>query len=83
MLDIKNKISYFKEYLSVKNNNYGDEMKAEIYFNLFELGNESDFMFLEKLNTKKEIEYKIEILVSKMILHEHEDSLNNIIVNYI
>ena len=83
MLDIKNKISYFKEYLNVKNSNYGDEMKEEIYNNLFELGNDTDFVFLEKLNTKKEIDDKIEILVSKMILHEHEDSLNNIIVNYI
>ena len=56
MLDIKNKISYFKEYLNVKNSNYGDEMKEEIYNNLFELGNDTDFVFLEKLNTKKEMQ---------------------------
>lgn len=83
MLSIENKIAFLKEYLLIKNDNYGDEMKEELHLNYFELGNEIDFMFLDKLNSKKEIENKIELLVSKMILHEHEDALTNIVANYI
>jgi hypothetical protein len=35
------------------------------------------------LKTKEEIENKVNFVVSKMILHEHQDSLQNTIENYI
>lgn len=54
MLSIEDKITFLKEYLLIKNDNYGDDLKAEIYSNYFELENGS-CTFLEKLNTKKEI----------------------------
>lgn len=38
--------------------------------------------FLEKLTTKKEIEEKLEFVVSKIIMHEHEDGLENLIHEY-
>ncbi len=79
MLNSQQKIAYFKQYLSTKNDNFGDEMKEEIAF-YYE--NNKDFVFLENLNSCQQIIEKVEFLVSKMILHEHEDGLQNIIQNY-
>jgi hypothetical protein len=76
MLNFKQKIEIFKSYLEEENGSYGDEMKNEIQF-FFE--NDRDFKFLADLNTKEDIENKIEQVVSRMILHEHEDELKNII----
>lgn len=56
-------------------------MKDEIYLYFFELEN-SSFDFLEKLNLEEEIKNKIDFLVSKMMKHQHEDGLFNIIENY-
>lgn len=81
MLSFENKIKYFKNYISIKNGDYGDVMKDEIYFHFFE--NEKSFDFLNGLKSKTEIEEKVQFLVSKMIRHEHEDGLTNIISNYI
>ena len=62
-------------------------MKEEMYLYLFELqGNGcdvGDFYFLDKLQTAKEIEAKIDFVVSRMILHEDEDSLCNIIEDFL
>lgn len=52
-------------------------MKNKIYFYFFE--NYYDLKYLDYLKTKEEIEVKIEHIVSRMILHEHEDRLENII----
>ncbi len=79
MLNLQQKINYFKQYLHIKSDNFGDEMKQEIAF-YYE--NNNDFAFLEKLNSYPQITTKIEFLVSKMILHSHEDGLQNIIKNY-
>lgn len=78
MLTIKQKIKYFEEYL-LDNSNW---MKEELYLYFFELEN-GNFKFLEHLNSKTEIENKINFLISKMAMHEHEDSLFNIIESYI
>lgn len=77
MLNFEEKIEVLKTYLEKEKGNYGDEMKNEIYFRFFE--NECDFKFLNDLHTKQEIENKIELIVSRMILHEHDDELQNII----
>lgn len=81
MLTLENKIQCFKNYLEIKNDNYGDFMKDEIYFQFFE--NENDFSFLNDLKKEKDIELKIEFLVSKMILNEDQDSLTEILFHYI
>lgn len=81
MLDLCGKIFFLKEYLSIKNDSYGDEMKVQLSFHFFDL--EKDKSFLDHLNSEDEIRDKIDFLVSKMILHEHEDGLNSIIENYI
>jgi hypothetical protein len=81
MLSEEGKVQFLKEYLSLKNDSYGDKMKEEILFYFFDLDNGVNS--LDHLNTENEIKSKIEFLVSKMILHEHEDGLHNIIENYI
>jgi hypothetical protein len=78
MLSFEEKIDIFKTYLEEVKTGYGNEMKDEIYFCFFE--NEWNFNFLNKLATKEEIVNKIELVVSKMILHEHEDELENIML---
>lgn len=82
MLSQNQKIEYLKHYLSLKNGNYGDTIKTDIYFELFDLQNFS-FDFLIKLKTKKEIENKIEFIVSKLILNEHQDGFKNILHEYL
>ena len=77
MLNIEEKIEIFKTYLEEEKGNFGDQMKNEIHFCFFK--NEWDFEFLKDLNAKEDIETKIEQVVSRMILHEHEDDLENII----
>ena len=81
MLGKGEKIKIFKSYLAVKYESYGDIMRDEIsnYFN----ENQTELSFLDKLKNVEEIERKVDFLVSKMILHEHEDGLQNIIVNYL
>jgi hypothetical protein len=81
MLSKNEKIAAFEAFLAVRYESYGDVMRDEIKNYYAE--NESELSFLDKLKTKEEIENKINFVVSKMILHEHEDSLQNIIENYI
>lgn len=81
MLTFEEKNEWFKTQLTIKNNNYGDEIKDEIYFYFFE--NENRLDFLNELESKVQIENKLEFLVSKIIIHEHEDGLTNIIHNYL
>ena len=77
MLVFNKKIELFKSYLEQKNNDYRDIMKNEIYFYFFE--NQGDLSFLNDINTIEAIENKIEQVVSRMILHEDDDDLINII----
>lgn len=87
MLSIKEKITYFKDYLLSYKNNYGDVMKDEIYSYFFESQDDNydinKFSFLKQLQTIKDIEVKSEFIVSKMILHENEDGLHNIIEEFL
>lgn len=80
MLSIEKKINFLEKTLLLRNESYGDFMKDEIYFYFFE--NEQGFKFLNNLNSKKEIEIKVDFLVSKMIIHEHEEGLYAIIEEY-
>lgn len=82
MLSQKNKILFLEEYLNEKNDNYADVIKNEINFILFDLGN-YNFDFLEKAETKNDIRQKIDFIVSKIILHEHEDGFNSILEKYV
>ena len=76
MLTTEEKIKLFEKHLTIKNDSYGDAMKSEIYYAFFE--DEWNFKFLQFLNTEDEIKNKIDLVVSKMILHEHEEGFQNI-----
>jgi predicted AAA+ superfamily ATPase len=81
MLSENEKIAAFEASLAVRHESYGDVMRDEIKSYYAE--NKSELSFLDKLQTVEEIENKVNFVVSKMILHEHQDNLQNIIVNYI
>jgi hypothetical protein len=81
MLSFEEKIQYFENLLLFKNGGYGDLMKDEIHFYFFE--NQQHFNFLKKINSHKELEDKVEFIIGKMILHEHEEGLRTIIEEYL
>jgi hypothetical protein len=78
MLTLNKKIDYFEQYLL----NCNGFMEEELHIYFFELENGS-FDFLNQLNSKPEIEDKIDYLVRMMLKHDHEDGLHNIIENYL
>lgn len=78
MLTFEEKIKYFEKCLQDSDDYLMDEL--HLYF--FELENGS-FDFLHTLNFYTDIEDKIRFIISKMIMHEHEDGLFNIIENYL
>jgi len=86
MLSLKEKINYFEIYLEIKDNSYYDKMKDEIYSHFFELyGDKKDikgFSFLDRMQTKKDIEHHTDFLISKMIMDEHKAGLDDIIYEY-
>ena len=77
MLKIEEKISIFEELLKSQDYIYAEEMY--IYFFTLEQGN---FSFLEKLNSIEEIKNKVDFVLAKIAKHEHQDSISNIIENY-
>jgi deoxyadenosine/deoxycytidine kinase len=79
---IEEKINYLKHYLSKMNDNYGDIIKSEMYINFFEF-NTYSYDFLNIIETENEIKEKIEFVISKFILLEHEEDLNDIIYEYL
>jgi hypothetical protein len=81
MLNFEEKIQIFESLLLSKNDSYADFMKDEIYFYFFE--NHRGFDFLKGINTHKELEDKMEFIISKMIRHEHEEGLLTIIEEYL
>lgn len=76
MLTVAEKIEIFRESLETKWGGYGDYMKNDIYFRFFE--DEWDFKFLDEFSSKEEIDKKIELVVGRMIRHEHEMGLDDI-----
>ncbi|KOY85772.1 hypothetical protein AD998_06035 [bacterium 336/3] len=81
MLSYEQKVAFLENYLLTKNDSYSDSIKEDIYFYFFEREVSPDF--LNQLNSEKEIEQKIDLVVSKTILHEHEDGLEDIIQHYL
>jgi hypothetical protein len=80
-LSEEDKIEFFRKCLNLRNGSYGDYMKEELMFYFFEAGNDKDF--LGRLDSEDEISIKVEFLVSKMIMHEHEYGLHSIIDSYV
>ncbi|MGB1207245.1 MAG: hypothetical protein ACPG5B_16475 [Chitinophagales bacterium] len=82
MLNQNQKIEYLQFYLAQKNNSYADTIKVEIAFLFFDLC-QGDFNFLKKVRTQKELEKRIDFVVSKVVLHEHEEGIRQIIQEYL
>lgn len=81
MLSLNEKAAFLEDYLNLKNGSYGDFIKDEIYFYVFE--NSMDLKFLDILHSKNDIENKIDFIISKIILHEHQSGNNTIINEYL
>jgi len=79
MLEFNKKVEFFKEYL--ENNIYNCQMKEELFLYFFEYENDS-LDFLEKFSTFEEIEKQIDLIISKMYMHEHQAGLIDIIESY-
>ncbi len=80
-MTVRYKINYFESLLKKHDGSYYDRIKEELHNYFFELENE--LQFLDKLNTKKEIDNSLNILLSKIVMHEDEDIIENIIHFYL
>jgi hypothetical protein len=80
-LNLEAKINLFKHHLELKNANYTDYLKDELHFYFFE--NNNDLSFLNELETDSQIISKVDFLISKIIKHEHEEGINEIISRYV
>lgn len=86
MLTLQEKQLYLKNYLLIKNGSYADDIKDSIYEYYFECEEENEllsFPFLGNFDNTKDIENKIEFVVSKIILHEDDDCFENLLHEYI
>lgn len=80
MLNFEQKKALFFKCLNNKNGSYGDTIRHEIIFYFDSL--ENDLKFLNKFQSKEEICIFTDMLISKIIMNEHQDSLENIIIYY-
>ena len=80
MLNFKKKLEIFTEIL-------GRECETpyidDIYESIYMYSENMDFDFLNKLNSRTEIENWVDVIKSKIIMHEHEDGVENIFNDYV
>ena len=85
MLMLNDKISYLENYLNKIEDNYAESFKADIaiYIDDFHLNN-SRLYFLNNLNSNKEIENWVQILISRIVMKFDIEceSLNDFIFDY-
>ncbi len=83
MLSHSGKIFYLKQILSAKAEHYADNYKTDILF-FFDDFSESNpfFGFLNKINTKEEINQWVDKLTSRIVMHEEDDLVSEIISDY-
>jgi hypothetical protein len=87
MLTINEKIIFFKQKLLIQNGSYADTIRNEVYEYFFErIGDSSDienFSFLNTIVSSKEIEEKVDLIVSKIIMHQHHAGIEDLINEYV
>ncbi len=87
-MQLVEKINYLEECLSVSSDSYADSFNTDIgfYFNGFEdiEENKDLFHFLEKFDTKEEIQNWLDVLKSNVVMkfNEDEESLSDFIYYY-
>jgi hypothetical protein len=77
MLSFEEKTKILKSYIETTNGSYADQMKAELDIFFFE--NQFPLDFLNEMNTEKEIQNKTDVIIHQMIMHQHEEELQEII----
>lgn len=80
MLDFREKKVVFYRFLKEKDGSYGDNIREEIEFYFDGLDNNLDF--LNKFQSKEEIFNFVNMLVSKVIMNEHQDGFDDIMQYY-
>lgn len=80
MLTFDDKRTLFFSCLNDKNGSYGDDVRDEIIFYFDDL--ENDLGFLDKFQSEEEIYNFTNMLISKIIMNEHQDSFENILIYY-
>jgi len=76
----KDKIDFTRDYLDIEDGSYSDMIKEEISFQFFENGWVNNFV--EQFDSKEEIKERIDLIVSKIVLHEDEAGLLDILESY-
>lgn len=80
MLTFEQKKALFFKCLNDKNGSYGDTIRNEIIFYFDDL--ENDLSFLNRFQSKEEMCSFVDMLISKIIMNEHQDSLENLVTHY-
>ena len=87
MLKLNEKIEYFRKQLLIQNNSYADNIKEEIYDYFFQdFVNEQEInesYFLNFLTTYEDIVNQIDLIVSKIIMHEHHAGMEELVLEYL
>jgi len=84
MLDLQQKTSILEKILQEPPQNYADGFKEDILNCLEGLNTETvHSMFLSKQDTEEDIRQWVDKLTSRIVMHEHEDGIDNIIWDYI
>jgi hypothetical protein len=77
------KINYFEKLLLEEAGNYADEIRSEIHFRFFESEDNPEFKFLDGIETPEAISKKLDFVVSKLIMHEDDDSFEELLWEYL
>ncbi|HHB92898.1 MAG TPA: hypothetical protein ENK59_06790 [Thioploca sp.] len=79
MLSFQEKLTILKSILLQEEYSYADSFNAEILI----FSENLDFIFMNKLNSKTDIENWIRNLKSRIVMREEQDLIQNIIEDYI
>ncbi|WP_427871752.1 hypothetical protein [Flavobacterium sp. MMS24-S5] len=86
MISLAEKINYLERYLTQSNKNYADSFKEDIVLFIDNFTDKNKLLlFLNKLNSEKEIEEWVENLCSKIVLKfdSEDEQINDFIYDYI
>ncbi len=77
------KIFYLKQILSAKPKHYADSYKTDILFFFDDFNSLNPmFNFLKEIKTGDEIEVWVDKLTSRIVMHEDDDEIKEIIADY-
>ena len=85
MLSLDEKISILENYLNKIKDNYAESFKTDIAFYLGDFNNDNNnFIFLNKLSSKVEIENCVDKLTSRIVLKfdKENEQLSDFIYDY-